>query len=216
MNKGKPRSYCRACAKVMKKAWSEKNKDKVSTYNKEYHIKHSEERCKAQRIWAKNNPDKVKAYNEQYGPKYYEANKTAIREAQAEYRANNLDAIRLQQREYQKLNLHKFRESSRRRRALKAGVKEHYTAMDAAITLQWFGDQCANCGSTDSLCIDHHLPLSRGNALSLANAVVLCTTCNCSKGNKDPKDFYSELQLLGMEAMLLLISNEDCGAAVCP
>lgn len=212
MNNGKPRSYCKACAKIMKKSWSEKNKAKVSAYNKEYHAKHSEERCKAQRRWAKSNPDKVKAYNKQYGSKYYEANKEVILAAQAEYRANNLEQIRAQQREYQKLNLHKFREANRRRRAAKNGVNENYTALDASTTLAWFGNQCAKCGSTDSLCIDHHLPLSKGNALSLSNAVVLCSTCNCSKGSKLPEEFYSISQLVGIETMLSLISDEYCRA----
>lgn len=46
-----------------------------------------------------------------------------------------------------------------------------------------------------NLHVDHHFPLFLGNTLTIKNAVVLCESCNCSKGHKDPSEFYTPDQL---------------------
>jgi len=74
-------------------------------------------------------------------------------------------------------------------------VRENYTAEDEAITLKAFNNRCFNCGSNKNLTIDHHRPISKGNPLTLINAVVLCQSCNSSKSDKDPKEFYTRRQL---------------------
>jgi 5-methylcytosine-specific restriction endonuclease McrA len=61
------------------------------------------------------------------------------------------------------------------------------------------------CGATDSLCIDHHRPLSAGNALVLSNAVLLCKGCNSEKHNKEPEAFYGVEECLDLDIRLLLI-----------
>ena len=56
------------------------------------------------------------------------------------------------------------------------------------------GRRCELCGATKKdrpLHIDHIIPRSRGGKTERANLQVLCSKCNCTKGNKDTTD-YSE------------------------
>lgn len=46
------------------------------------------------------------------------------------------------------------------------------------------GNECKSCGATESLCMDHILPVSRGGDSSDENLQVLCSACNTKKGNK--------------------------------
>lgn len=84
----------------------------------------------------------------------------------------------------------KVLENKRKRRERMAELDESYGVKEAKITMKEFRGKCFVCGSKDSLHIDHHRPLSKGHALSLNNAVVLCEYCNKSKGPKDPEKFY--------------------------
>jgi 5-methylcytosine-specific restriction endonuclease McrA len=79
---------------------------------------------------------------------------------------------------------------NRRRRALKRNIFQKYSHEDESFTRKLFNSQCFNCGSKKNLCIDHHKPLSKGNALTRKNAVLLCNSCNCSKQDKLPEEFY--------------------------
>ena len=55
-----------------------------------------------------------------------------------------------------------------------------------------FNYKCASCGSAHKLCLDHWRPLSKGYALTRTNAVVLCNSCNASKGAKLPEDHFDK------------------------
>ena len=102
-------------------------------------------------------------------------------------------------------NKEAFYERKAKRRARKLGVFEHFTERQRAITRECFGNRCYMCGATDSLCIDHHRPLSAGNALVLSNAVLLCKGCNSEKHNKEPEAFYGAERCLKLDIRLLLI-----------
>ena len=56
-------------------------------------------------------------------------------------------------------------------------------------------DKCYKCGNIQNLHLDHHVPLSKGGQLELGNVVVLCKSCNSSKKDKLPKDWYTKDQL---------------------
>lgn len=92
--------------------------------------------------------------------------------------------------EWAKNNPEKLRGKSRRRRAKSKMVEEVYSVDDEQITRQIFNNRCANCEAQDNLHIDHHMPLSKGYALSIYNTVLLCYKCNISKGSKMPCKFY--------------------------
>ena len=96
------------------------------------------------------------------------------------------------------------RKHNRTRRQRKLNINETYNEQDEQFTMNLFSNRCICCNSTDRLHIDHHYPLSKGFALSRDNAVVLCITCNTSKNNKMPEDFYTPSKLKGIEYLLAL------------
>jgi 5-methylcytosine-specific restriction endonuclease McrA len=87
------------------------------------------------------------------------------------------------------------RQQTRRYREQKQRLDFRFTLEDAATVHTRFNHQCFNCGSVDRLSIDHHRPLSYGFGLSVNNAVLLCSSCNSSKGNQMPEDVYNQKQL---------------------
>lgn len=50
--------------------------------------------------------------------------------------------------------------------------------------LNEYNYQCANCGATYPLHIDHIYPISKGGTNEYENLQVLCSTCNIKKSNK--------------------------------
>lgn len=96
----------------------------------------------------------------------------------------------------------KARYRKRLRRDNKSGLDTKYNANDSEYTKQLFNNQCFNCGSLERLEIDHHYPLSRGYGLSPHNAVLLCKSCNASKNNKMPEQFYTSDQIKTLNHML--------------
>ena len=71
------------------------------------------------------------------------------------------------------------------------------TSEEEAIRYQDFNNQCAYCGATEKLSLDHFLPIAHGGADTISNLVPACMPCNVRKNAQDPKlwyqaqDFYS-------------------------
>jgi len=47
---------------------------------------------------------------------------------------------------------------------------------------------CMYCGNTESLTIDHVIPVSRGGKSSFDNCVAACTECNSTKSDRTPSE----------------------------
>jgi 5-methylcytosine-specific restriction endonuclease McrA len=45
-----------------------------------------------------------------------------------------------------------------------------------------YGEDCANCGATEKLVVDHVLPISKGGLSDTSNLQLLCAECNQIKG----------------------------------
>lgn len=97
------------------------------------------------------------------------------------------------------------------RRQEKLGLDMNYTAKDEQITRMIFNHRCFKCLSADGLEIDHHYPLSKGFGLSLSNAVILCESCNASKNDRHPAEFYSSAELATAEYLLALAEADFSG-----
>lgn len=85
--------------------------------------------------------------------------------------------------------------ADQRRRELARDLDASFSKDDVGEVYQRFGYQCFSCGSQDDLSIDHHRPLSAGYPLNKENAVLLCISCNASKRDQNPEEFYSRTQL---------------------
>lgn len=167
------------------------------TRGKEY----TKKMCKScntiyQREWYQKNRATDKEYREKDKARcksYYEANQDRWVEYNKEYRKNNPE---------------KIKEWARRgRRVQRERQKELdflYTKADERATRIAF-PRCANCNSSKNLELDHFYPLSKGFGLALDNAIILCRTCNASKNDKLPEDFFTENKYLDIEYKLSLL-----------
>jgi hypothetical protein len=100
------------------------------------------------------------------------------------------------------------REKARKYHALKLQLDETFTAaMDEFVHTFW-GNCCAICGrepaaGTKAFALDHWRPLSKGNALAMNNAVLMCQPCNSGKRDRDPATIYSPEVVATIERKLV-------------
>jgi len=170
------RSICKSCIKLS---------------NNKYYITNTEQVKRKTKLYYSDNKEQANLVKS----KWYSKNRTAIRLLAREYHKAHKEQIQNRVNEWIKQNPERNRQlklkALRKRRALKLNIKESYTTLDEQYTRTLFNNACANCGATENLTIDHHYPLSKGNALTRDNAVVLCRYCNSAKHNTMPEDFYS-------------------------
>jgi len=184
---------CKVCRSNISKEFNKNNSEKISEYQKEYRKSNSKMISKRQKEYYLGNLEQLSTKNKEWRKN----NPDKVKEGQAKWRKNNQDKVKTN-----------GRKSSRKRRAKKLSVKENYTSTQEAITREAFNDQCYNCSSTEKLCIDHHRPISKGHALTLQNAVILCGSCNSSKGPKKPEEFYGIEKCVELDQVLSTISDE--------
>ena len=53
-----------------------------------------------------------------------------------------------------------------------------------------FDNQCAFCGSSNRLIVEHFIPRSKGGPHAIGNILPACYSCNMSKFNHDPEEWY--------------------------
>jgi len=96
--------------------------------------------------------------------------------------------------ERQKLKIIYNREKARRRQAkLKSVLIVQVSQKDIRRQFALFDDCCAYCGKSESeemLHIDHFIPVSKGGTHVLGNLIPACKTCNFSKRNHHPEEWY--------------------------
>tara|TARA_R110000824_G_scaffold33443_5_gene107185 strand:- start:941 stop:1513 length:573 start_codon:yes stop_codon:yes gene_type:complete len=138
--------------------------------------------------YTKNNREHILSYKSDYRAK----NNKKIKDNKKEYYRNNKDNEKKRVREWKDNNYDKVMAQNRKRRDNKIVIAEIYSPEDERYTKELFDNKCFNCGSIDNLQIDHNKPLSKGNALTRQNAVLLCRPCNLAKHTTDPEEFYTE------------------------
>lgn len=90
-----------------------------------------------------------------------------------------------------------------RRKELRNYFDDRLSYREKEMIYDIFEKKCFKCSSEKNLCIDHHLPISKGYPLkdekAGLNAVLLCKKCNGKKQNKLPGEFYNKEELLKLE-----------------
>lgn len=82
------------------------------------------------------------------------------------------------------------RNAARRKAILKSvhGVKVSVAEIKQHFSL--FGNACAYCGNPERLSLDHFIAIAAGGSNCLGNFVPACVSCNASKQDSDPRDWY--------------------------
>lgn len=84
-------------------------------------------------------------------------------------------------------------------------VDVSYTHQQWKETVIYFGGECAYCGRTmkkgERLTRDHLEPVSDGGATIQDNIVPACSSCNCSKGASEWRDWYMKQPFFSQERM---------------
>ncbi|MCB1144896.1 MAG: HNH endonuclease [Leptospiraceae bacterium] len=164
--------------RIRRKEYRIVNFDKLSRKRKEYYSKNKDEILLRQKI-------------------YIDNNKQMINARKKIYRNKNKESIALSKKISMSKNPLKYKALLIKRREIKKGIKDPYPSKNIIqSTYDLFNHKCFNCNSIEFLSLDHHIPLSKGGKLEKGNTVLLCRSCNSSKRNKLPEDFYSHEQLI--------------------
>ena len=86
-----------------------------------------------------------------------------------------------------------MRAKRHRRKARLASVENTLTREQIHAVFEAYGNKCVDCGTTDTLTIDHILPISKGGPNTAKNIRPLCLSCNSSKGARDADTFQRAL-----------------------
>jgi hypothetical protein len=153
---------------------------------------------------------KNKEYNKNYKHNHYLKNKAKINQKNKTWRkTKNGKESRLKEgRKYANNHREQVRNICRNRRQKRKNIMEKFTVQQALMVREKFKEQCFNCGSKERLCIDHHYSLDKGYALAPYNAVMLCISCNTSKLNRWPEEFYTSDKLQELHAMDIMNITE--------
>ena len=130
-------------------------------------------------------PEKKREYDKRW--RQSPEGKAWMKEYSRRYREENRDKIRERKRAWLKTPKGKANRKAVKRRYenRKRGAvdQEPYNVEDL------LGDECLACGSTDTLVLDHVVPISWGGADKPANLQTLCHMCNSLKGDRSDHDY---------------------------
>jgi len=161
--------------------WYYENQDHVREYRRTYYHNNREQLLEAQRIWRVEHPEQWQ--------NYYHKNKERLYQSKRKWAEANRPMIRM----YAKV-------AKARRRALKRQLPYDWGIKYWRNSLDYWGHQCCICGQAQHLQADHWIPLSHANCpgTTTDNMIVLCRSCNASKGTTMPEYWLTEK--LGEEA----------------
>ena len=117
-------------------------------------------------------------------------------EVSSAYQRKDKEGARRRNRKYRDSNPFKLDTHRAHRRALKYGVISTLTDQEWKEIFQ-SNDACSVCGvqltlevnKSNTLSLDHRIPLNRGGNNTKENCIPACWNCNRSKGDRTEKEF---------------------------
>lgn len=138
-----------------------------------------------------------------YNREYREKNSKKLADYNKNYQKNNLPRFRKARAKYDSTEAGKI--SAERRRIKRLSYQDAGMPILDLEYLRQHINACENCGVTENLTLDHHIPLSKGGNLTLENTNILCVSCNSSKNAKMPADYFKPEILAKIEAKFLTL-----------
>ena len=144
-------------------AWREANKEHVAAYQKR---------------WRAENREKIAADQRAY----YRANKAKLAGRQKAYREANPDRAAESRRKWRDANRDQVKAYRHLRRAAEVGNGVFVILPgEWNRVLQRYRHECAYCGGSGPLEMEHVVPVAKGGRHSIGNLVPACRSCNASK-----------------------------------
>lgn len=179
-------SNCYVCDKM----WRESNYEACLLQRRQFWADNCERLTATQRARYAENPEPYKANAKKWAQENPERKKetdTLWRIANAIWLAEYYDAWR-------RANPDRAAAKSHKRRALKLGSLEHFSAEDIQEIFVQQRGRCAYC-RIKLLTVearDHIVALAKGGSNSRRNIQITCMSCNSKKGARDPIEFARE------------------------
>ncbi|MBW4580681.1 MAG: HNH endonuclease [Tildeniella nuda ZEHNDER 1965/U140] len=165
------------------------NKDRINEYSRAYHHRNADRNNAYKKAWHRANRQHVldqKKLDRKLNPQKY---KEKDRERYSKHRETCL-ARNKAYRQTERGRLVR-RQLERKREAVKKGNHSAKYIPEQLLSLrQEFGNLCAYCQSGGAKTMDHFIPVSKGGSDVLSNLLPCCWSCNSSKQDKDPKEWY--------------------------
>lgn len=140
------------------------------------------------REWKAANPEKVRAEN----VRYLADNRERRNAYQREWNARNKAKVSAANRRWREANPDKWARAATASKARdRTSDVRDVTAKDFRRLLQ---DPCQQCDTTESLSIDHIIPLARGGRHAVGNLQILCIDCNQEKANRTMTEWRAARQ----------------------
>ena len=156
-------------AKARAAKWRTENRERYLALLK-LHWERKDKELERQRLkqYRKNNPDKRRA-------------------SCRKYRDENQDKVKAKNKEYKRNNPHKAVQYQHKRESRKLALPSTFSDIEWFACKEFFAEQCACCGASQKLTMDHWIPLSSSDCPGhVANNIVpMCLSCNTSKFNRN-------------------------------
>lgn len=199
---------------------------------REYCAEHSVEAVERSRMWRKNNPERYKElarqsrkrncdrYNQSARESYHQ-NKALYAARQKRY--NQSEKGKQTHRSYYNQNRDRFNQASRyystsergrnvkllsNHRRKSSRLSNHsasYTLDQVQNLKELFNNQCAYCEKNSLLTLDHFVPFSKGGPDCLGNLIPACLSCNSSKRDRNPEEWYKSQGFYSKQRWLKIV-----------
>lgn len=188
---------CFVCCQNKSKAFHEKNKERRnSTFKEKYDSLKNEEWFKEKQKIKRQKQDKNKL--NEYATNWRKRNPERAREVRRKCALKNREAIN---------------HANRKRRALKKqAVSKKYSLQDIQLRFNDFNLTCSYCQCNLNVDkprfkqLDHFIPLKKGGFDAMENLIPACITCNSSKRDSIPHDWYKRQSFYCTERWAYILS----------
>lgn len=153
---------CKPCSDKATKQWQIRNQEHVKEHRRE---RYEDEKNDAYQKWKKWRERKIEKEGEAFLMHEKEINRKSCRDN----REKNRDQRRI---------------NNIKRKAIRHGCTEHFTADQWESLCQQHNNVCLSCGEKKPLTADHVVPLSLGGSDIIDNIQPLCGSCNSRKRTK--------------------------------
>lgn len=158
------------CQKCYRRRYYRENKDRCNAQSREWARNNREHVSALQRRRYWSDPESAKAKALEQQKRWMQTPEGAASRAATmkKYRASHIDKTALARRE-------------KREGAIRRQTPSPLPSNYRSVVLAHYGHKCLACSSTNSVQVDHVIPLALGGLHCLSNMQTLCAMCNAKK-----------------------------------